>query len=229
MRTLPEPATNTEAVRSRGLGLLWVVRSRIHPVTGTRSLGAGDQASGARVQIIGIVVAVVVLIVTPAVATAKGGGGGRGGGHSGHQGHSGPHATGGEGGTHGRHQGAPRSGGAEHGTGDGQSHNRSGEAKAPSRPRGEAATRAMPKSNQVTKSPTNSARCDSCPRDSRGRIERSEVAKRDFMKQTGFPNGRPGYVVDHIVPLAKGGKDVPSNMQWQTIAAAKAKDKIERK
>jgi len=49
------------------------------------------------------------------------------------------------------------------------------------------------------------------------------------MKQTGFPNGRPGYVVDHIVPLAKGGKDVPSNMQWQTIAAAKAKDKIERK
>jgi hypothetical protein len=38
------------------------------------------------------------------------------------------------------------------------------------------------------------------------------------MKQTGFPNGRPGYVVDHITLLAKGGKDVPSNMQWQTIA-----------
>jgi hypothetical protein len=46
--------------------------------------------------------------------------------------------------------------------------------------------------------------------------------------QTGYPHGRPGYVVDHIKPLACGGADVPSNMQWQTIAAAKAKDKVER-
>jgi hypothetical protein len=36
-----------------------------------------------------------------------------------------------------------------------------------------------------------------------------------------------GYVVDHIVPLKRGGADDPSNMQWQTTAAAKAKDKIE--
>jgi hypothetical protein len=36
-----------------------------------------------------------------------------------------------------------------------------------------------------------------------------------------------GYVVDHIVPLKRGGADTPSNMQWQTTAAAKAKDKIE--
>jgi len=35
--------------------------------------------------------------------------------------------------------------------------------------------------------------------------------------------------VDHFVPLAKGGADSPSNMQWQTIAAAKAEDKWERK
>ena len=49
------------------------------------------------------------------------------------------------------------------------------------------------------------------------------------MKQSGYPHGRPGYVVDHIVPLAKGGKDVPSNMQWQTIAEARAKDRVERK
>jgi hypothetical protein len=45
---------------------------------------------------------------------------------------------------------------------------------------------------------------------------------------TAYPHGRPGYVVDHIKPLACGGADAPSNMQWQTIAAAKAKDKVER-
>ena len=66
------------------------------------------------------------------------------------------------------------------------------------------------------------------PRDSHGRIKRSEVAKRDFMKETGHPNGWPGHVIDHINPLACGGADAPSNMQWQTIAEGKAKDKVER-
>jgi hypothetical protein len=65
-------------------------------------------------------------------------------------------------------------------------------------------------------------------RDSNGRIARSEKAKDDFMRQTGYPHGRPGYVVDHIVPLACGGADAPSNMQWQTRTDAKAKDKVER-
>jgi hypothetical protein len=37
----------------------------------------------------------------------------------------------------------------------------------------------------------------------------------------------PGYVVDHITPLKRGGADSPSNMQWQTKEAAKAKDKWE--
>jgi hypothetical protein len=40
--------------------------------------------------------------------------------------------------------------------------------------------------------------------------------------------GRAGYVVDHIVPLACGGADAPSNIQWQKVADAKAKDKGER-
>jgi hypothetical protein len=36
-------------------------------------------------------------------------------------------------------------------------------------------------------------------------------------------------VIDHIKPLACGGADDPSNMQWQTREEAKAKDKWERK
>jgi hypothetical protein len=38
----------------------------------------------------------------------------------------------------------------------------------------------------------------------------------------------PGYVIDHVKPLACGGVDDPSNMQWQTVAEARAKDKWER-
>jgi len=65
-------------------------------------------------------------------------------------------------------------------------------------------------------------------RDSNGRIKRSAAAKEAFERQTGYPHGRPGYVVDHIKPLACGGSDSPDNMQWQTVAEAKAKDKTER-
>jgi hypothetical protein len=38
----------------------------------------------------------------------------------------------------------------------------------------------------------------------------------------------PGYVVDHVKPLECGEADSPGNMQWQTVAAGKAKDKAER-
>jgi len=48
-----------------------------------------------------------------------------------------------------------------------------------------------------------------------------------FCGKTGYPHGRPGYVVDHIIPLECGGADSPSNMQWQTIAEANAKDRTE--
>jgi hypothetical protein len=64
-------------------------------------------------------------------------------------------------------------------------------------------------------------------RDSHGKIQRSESSKHDFMKQSGYPKGRKGYVVDHIKPLKEGGCDCPSNMQWQTIEEGKAKDKWE--
>jgi hypothetical protein len=44
---------------------------------------------------------------------------------------------------------------------------------------------------------------------------------------TEYSPGRLGYVVDHVTPLKRGGSDSPSNMQWQTKQAAKAKDKWE--
>jgi hypothetical protein len=56
---------------------------------------------------------------------------------------------------------------------------------------------------------------------------RSSSARRRFMRATGYPEGRPDYVVDHVVPLERGGADSSSNMQWQTKAAAKAKDRWE--
>jgi hypothetical protein len=66
-------------------------------------------------------------------------------------------------------------------------------------------------------------------RDGHGKIKRSSTAKERFMGQTGYPHGRPGYVVDHIIPLSKGGRYDPSNMRWQTKAEARAKDKWERR
>ncbi|PYT36300.1 MAG: HNH endonuclease [Acidobacteria bacterium] len=56
---------------------------------------------------------------------------------------------------------------------------------------------------------------------------RHPAARAQFLRQTGYPHGRPGYVVDHIIPLECGGADSPTNMQWQTIAEAKAKDRTE--
>lgn len=82
----------------------------------------------------------------------------------------------------------------------------------------------FPKAVPVMRTTTDSL---GVQRDSHGRIKRSESAKYDFMRTTGYPHGRPGYLVDHIVPLKRGGCDCPSNMQWQTIQEAKAKDKWE--
>lgn len=72
-----------------------------------------------------------------------------------------------------------------------------------------------------------SLKASGVPRDKRGRIKRSAAAKREFMRKTGYPEGRPGYVVDHVVALKHGGKDEPANMQWQTVEAAKEKDRWE--
>jgi hypothetical protein len=85
------------------------------------------------------------------------------------------------------------------------------------------ATNSKPKRESTVKSPAVVV-----ARDERGRIQRSDAARHAFARKTGYPNGRPGYVIDHIVPLACGGADVPANMQWQAVADAKTKDKTER-
>ena len=64
---------------------------------------------------------------------------------------------------------------------------------------------------------------------------RSLEVKHEFQREhpcpsTGSPTGRcPGYIKDHVIPLACGGPDAVSNMQWQTVAAARAKDRWELK
>jgi 5-methylcytosine-specific restriction endonuclease McrA len=63
---------------------------------------------------------------------------------------------------------------------------------------------------------------------------RSASAKRNFQASnpcpaTGKTTGScKGYVIDHKTPLACGGADAADNMQWQTTAEAKLKDKTER-
>jgi hypothetical protein len=62
---------------------------------------------------------------------------------------------------------------------------------------------------------------------------RSHAAIAAFKRQQPCPGtGRAsgpcsGWTIDHIEPLCAGGADDPSNMQWQTTAEAKVKDKQE--
>jgi 5-methylcytosine-specific restriction endonuclease McrA len=65
-------------------------------------------------------------------------------------------------------------------------------------------------------------------------IKKRDTAMRQlFLSQNACPStGKnkgacPGYVVDHIVPIKRGGGDNPYNMQWQTIIDAKDKDRWE--
>lgn len=65
--------------------------------------------------------------------------------------------------------------------------------------------------------------------------ERSRTERRRFMRthpcpSTGKTVGAcPGYVVDHIIPLQCCGPDKASNMQWQSVAEGKKKDRAEGK
>lgn len=64
--------------------------------------------------------------------------------------------------------------------------------------------------------------------------KRSKAVLRAFVTQHACPATGlhrlpcPGYIIDHITPLACNGADAPFNLQWQTREDAKAKDKWER-
>jgi hypothetical protein len=66
------------------------------------------------------------------------------------------------------------------------------------------------------------------------RAPRSPAAKAAFQRENPCPStgqrrgACPGYVIDHVDPLCNGGADDSSNMQWQTVEAAKVKDHAER-
>ena len=70
--------------------------------------------------------------------------------------------------------------------------------------------------------------CKDCARDSRGRIERSSSERRKFLKSQGLTHTPPGYQVDHIVPLSKGGADKTSNMQLIPKDSPKEKNELSR-
>jgi hypothetical protein len=73
------------------------------------------------------------------------------------------------------------------------------------------------------------------PRIASASEHRSRAVTREFQREhpcpsTGLTSGAcPGYWRDHIVPLACGGPNAVSNMQWQTVREARAKDAWERK
>ena len=116
------------------------------------------------------------------------------------------------------------------------------------KPRGSASARA-PHSTTAHKSPSihmqrstakpavshprTSTKTQGVQRNAKGRIARDPLQKAKFERSHPCPStGRhsgacPGYVVDHVRPLKRGGADRPENMQWQTKAAAKQKDKTE--
>jgi hypothetical protein len=105
---------------------------------------------------------------------------------------------------------------------------RSSSSRTTSSSRVKSSSKPKPVSVKPRKTSTVPKKSTVAQRNSNGKIARSASARSDFMKQTGYPKGRKGYVVDHIVPLECGGADAPGNMQWQTVQAAKIKDRNER-
>lgn len=67
------------------------------------------------------------------------------------------------------------------------------------------------------------------------RQRRSHGERAQFVREQACPaTGEhklpcPGWIIDHVIALCVGGPDKAWNMQWQTVVAAKAKDRWECK
>lgn len=57
---------------------------------------------------------------------------------------------------------------------------------------------------------------------------RHAATVRAFQQLTGYPHGRPGFVVDHRLPLCSGALDATDNMIWQPVKESYVKDTFER-
>ena len=96
-----------------------------------------------------------------------------------------------------------------------------------------SSTRSEPRSEVRDQGRPRSTKCATCERDANSRIKRDPAVRRAFHQShpcpaTGKTTGAcPGYVVDHIVPLKRGGAARPENMEWQKAADGKTKDRIE--
>lgn len=77
-------------------------------------------------------------------------------------------------------------------------------------------------------------------RDSDGSTERSKAVIRRFKQLYACPSTKknsgncPGWAIDHVIPLACGGKDAVYNMQWlpnsiKSASGSDRKDRFERK
>jgi hypothetical protein len=67
------------------------------------------------------------------------------------------------------------------------------------------------------------------PRDSHGMIKRSSSARATFLRFHGLHHTPAGCQVDHVVPLSKGGPDIPGNMRLLCGEALRAKERTERR
>lgn len=63
-------------------------------------------------------------------------------------------------------------------------------------------------------------------RTSKGKIARSQAERTKFLRSLGYKRVPPGYEVDHIVPLYKGGADRSYNMQLIPKAQHKMKHRM---
>lgn len=65
------------------------------------------------------------------------------------------------------------------------------------------------------------------PAEARDRNVVREFQRVTICPATGHAGRCPGYIVDHVIPLCAGGPDAITNMQYQTIEAARLKDRAE--